>query len=74
MIGDIELVLDSGEKKAMKSGDICIQRGTMHAWRNMSETEWARMLFVLQPSKPLERGGEKMEEELADMTGVRAST
>jgi len=33
--GDVELVLDSGEKRAMKQGDVAIQRGTNHAWRNM---------------------------------------
>lgn len=33
--GDVELILDSGERRAMKPGDIAIQRGTMHAWRNM---------------------------------------
>lgn len=33
--GDVELILDSGERRAMRAGDIAIQRGTMHAWRNM---------------------------------------
>jgi quercetin dioxygenase-like cupin family protein len=31
--GEIELILDSGEKKLMKRGDVSIQRGTMHLWR-----------------------------------------
>ncbi|RKF62046.1 putative cupin domain-containing protein [Erysiphe neolycopersici] len=45
--GEIELILDSGEKRLLKRGDSCIQRATMHAWRNTSDTEWARMVFVL---------------------------
>lgn len=72
--GEIELVLDSGERKKMVAGDIAIQRGTMHAWRNMSDTKWARMLYILQASKPLEIGGEKLGEDLETMQGVRASS
>lgn len=72
--GEMELILDSGERKKMVAGDIAIQRGTMHAWRNMSDTKWARMLYILQPSEPLEVGGKKLEEDLETMQGVRAST
>ena len=72
--GEIELVLDSGEKKTMMPGDVAIQRGTMHAWRNMSDTKWARMMYILQPSKPLEIGGQKLGEDLETMQGVRASS
>lgn len=72
--GDVELVLDSGETKRMLPGDQCVQRGTMHAWRNCSDTKWSRMVFVLQPSHPITVGGEKLGEDLADMKGVRASS
>lgn len=72
--GDIELVLDSGETRRMGPGDQCIQRGTMHAWRNVSDTKWARMLYVLQPSQPIVVGGQKLGEDLADMKGVPSSS
>lgn len=72
--GKIELVLDSGEKRQMSPGDVAVQRGTMHAWRNMSDTEWGRMLYVLTPSKPLTVAGQSMAEDLETMEGVRAST
>ncbi|RMY29159.1 hypothetical protein D0866_08891 [Hortaea werneckii] len=72
--GDIELVLDSGETRPMKRGDIAIQRGTNHAWRNMSSEKWGRMLYVLQPSQPLQVAGKTFGEDLADMEGVRHST
>ncbi|KAH7093134.1 hypothetical protein FB567DRAFT_514737 [Paraphoma chrysanthemicola] len=71
--GEVELLLDSGEKRTMKRGDVAIQRGTMHQWINHSETEWARMLFVLQPCKPLKIAGEDFGEHLSGMAGVRPS-
>lgn len=71
--GEVELLLDSGEKRLMKRGDVAIQRGTMHQWINPSKTEWTRMLFVLQPSQPLTIGGKKFGEELDGMPGVRSS-
>ncbi|GAB7344277.1 hypothetical protein MBLNU457_2151t1 [Dothideomycetes sp. NU457] len=74
LMGDIELVLDSGETKAMKVGDICVQRGTMHAWRNTSQTEWARMLYVLQPCQPVTVNGEELKEDYGDMVGVPKSS
>jgi len=32
------------------------------------------MLYVLQPSKPLQVAGQKLSEDLESMKGVRAST
>lgn len=71
--GEVILLLDSGEKRLMRRGDVAIQRGTMHQWINPSETAWTRMLFVLQESKPLQLAGETVGEELAGMPGVRPS-
>jgi quercetin dioxygenase-like cupin family protein len=71
--GEVECLLDSGEKRLMKRGDVCIQRGTMHQWINHSKTDWTRMLFVLQESSPLKLSGEALGEELAGMAGVRSS-
>lgn len=48
--GSVELILDDEEKgprRVMHRGDVSIQRATNHAWRNVSKTEWARMLYVL---------------------------
>jgi len=74
LIGEVELVLDSGEVRLMKPGDICVQRGTMHAWRNTSKTEWARMLYVLQPSLPVSVGGTELVEDYGNMAGVPSSS
>ncbi|KAM3418558.1 hypothetical protein BST61_g4535 [Cercospora zeina] len=62
--GTVESVLDSGEVQVMKRGDVMVQRATMHAWRNPSKTEWARMIFVLQDCKPLFVKGERFGEDL----------
>ncbi|KIW88813.1 uncharacterized protein Z519_10297 [Cladophialophora bantiana CBS 173.52] len=71
--GEVELVLDSGETRCMKRGDVAIQRATKHAWKNASTDSWARLAFILQPSQVLEVGGEKLGEDLHTMQGVRVS-
>lgn len=72
--GEMELVLDSGETRKMKRGDVAIQRGTMHAWRNLCTDSWARMMYVLQESKPVEVSGEQLNEDYGTMEGVPASS
>jgi quercetin dioxygenase-like cupin family protein len=69
--GSIELLLDSEQTKLMHRGDVAVQRGTMHSWRNPSKTEWARMLFVLQHCQELTLGGKTLQEDLG--RGVEAS-
>jgi hypothetical protein len=71
--GQIELVLDSGETRIMNRGDTSIQRGTNHAWRNTSKTEWARMLYVLQESAPVLSNGKHLGEDYGGMPGVKPS-
>lgn len=44
--GEIWLELDDGAQTRMRTGDIAIQCGTRHAWRNKSERT-ATMAFVL---------------------------
>ena len=62
--GSIELVLDSGETQLMKPGDVAVQRATMHAWRNPSKDQWARMVFVLQDCQKLVLDGQVLKEDL----------
>lgn len=72
--GEVELVLDSGETTLLKRGDIAIQRGTNHAWRNASTTTWARMLYVLQEAQPLQFDSVTLKEDYGDgMEDVRQS-
>ena len=71
--GEVELILDSGETRLMKRGDVAIQRGTNHAWKNTSEG-WCRMMYVLQESEPFTVAGKTLGEDYGEgMEGVRAS-
>jgi quercetin dioxygenase-like cupin family protein len=50
--GEIEMELDNNERVTIRQGDVMIQRGTNHAWRNISDRS-CRMAFVLIDAKPL---------------------
>lgn len=82
--GEVELVLDSGETRLLKRGDVAVQRGTNHAWRNVTpdvvdpvtnerKAQWARMLYVLSPAQEIAIDGKRLG-EVVDGIGVRAST
>lgn len=62
--GATELVLDSGEKKLMKKGDVFVQRGTAHSWRNVTEKNdnygVLRVFFVFQPIEQVRLEGGKV--------------
>lgn len=69
LIGEIQCVLDSGEERTIKAGDVVVQRGTMHQWANKTDS-WARMVFILLDATPINLEGVKFEEDLGDMTGL----
>ncbi len=72
--GEVEMILDDGSVTKMARGDVAVQRATMHAWRNPSTTNWARMIFVLQDTKPLFINGKEFGEDLGVGTeGVKPS-
>ncbi|KAJ5865253.1 uncharacterized protein N7529_007169 [Penicillium soppii] len=62
--GTTELVLDSGEKKILKKGDVFVQRGTAHSWRNMTEKKdnsgVLRVFFAFQPIEQVQLEGGKV--------------
>ena len=66
--GDMAMDLDDGSSTLLTKGDIVVQRGTMHAWRNASTTQWARMLFILQDCQPLVLNGQRLKEDLGNGT------
>lgn len=51
--GAVELELDDGVVTTARAGDIIIQRGTVHLWRNPSLTEVCRIAFVLIEAAPV---------------------
>ncbi|KAF6223934.1 hypothetical protein HO133_010508 [Letharia lupina] len=58
--GEVEMILDDGVKRIMRRGDVAVQRGTNHGWRNVSSTEWARMFFVLQDAQKIKIGDKEL--------------
>jgi hypothetical protein len=48
--GELHLELDDGATKKLDPGDVVIQNGTRHAWRNKSDKP-ASMLFILVGAK-----------------------
>ncbi|ROT38912.1 cupin domain-containing protein [Sodiomyces alkalinus F11] len=67
--GVFELTLDSGEKRIMRQGDICVQRSTNHVWKNVTGngTLPGRMLFLLLDAKEVKVDGKKVEGDLGDL-------
>lgn len=58
----IHLTLPDSPTVILKAGDTVVQRGTLHAWENPSETEWGRMAFVVSEGKEIVlEGGKKVE-------------
>jgi quercetin dioxygenase-like cupin family protein len=60
--GKIELELENNIFKTVEAGGIIIQRGTIHKWRNPSENEICRIIFVLTEAKPFEVNGKPLNE------------
>ena len=60
------MILDDGVTRVLKRGDVAVQRGTNHGWRNTSGTEWARMFFVLQHAQKIEIGGKELGADLSN--------
>ena len=58
--GSIELILDDGVSTLVHPGEIVVQRGTIHSWRNPSADVTARVAFVLLDAKPVTVGGRPM--------------
>lgn len=64
MSGEIELELEDGLKKTVGPGGIIVQRGTIHLWKNPSDTEICRIIFVLTEAKPFEIDGKPLEDAM----------
>lgn len=62
--GEMEAILDSGETRLLKAGDVIIQRNTLHAWRNPSTTDYARCVFVINGCPPVKVGEKEMQQDL----------
>ncbi|KAF2835425.1 cupin domain-containing protein [Patellaria atrata CBS 101060] len=61
--GEVECILDGGETRLLRTGDVLVQRGTMHAWRNPSLERECRFVAVIHPIESVEVNGKKLEAE-----------
>ncbi|KAI0010977.1 hypothetical protein F4779DRAFT_262428 [Xylariaceae sp. FL0662B] len=59
--GELDSILDSGEVRTIRPGDVVIQRGTMHQWHNRSKG-WARIVFILLHALRIEIDGYQLGE------------
>lgn len=48
--GEVEIILDLGEVKLTKPGDMLVQRAVNHSWHNPSTSKWARIAAVSFPA------------------------
>lgn len=60
--GSLVLELDDGVEVELKTGDVFVQRGTIHAWHNRG-TEACEMVVTLVDAEPTEAGGNYFDDE-----------
>lgn len=67
--GEFKLILDSGEEKIMRQGDVSVNRAAAHQWHNITGngTLPGRMMWVLLDCKPLVINGQELKEELNEL-------
>src|SRR5207237_8144325 len=59
MAGEIDMELDDGVSVHLQTGDVMVQRGTVHNWVN-KETEACTMAVSLVHAKAVEAGGRRL--------------
>lgn len=61
--GELELELDSGEKRIVKAGEVVIQREAWHRWTNHSTTTRAVVFAVALGAEGATLGGMEMRQD-----------
>jgi quercetin dioxygenase-like cupin family protein len=69
--GECELRLDDGEVVTVRAGDVVVQRGTNHAWANVSDRP-VRFAWVLVDAEPVRVNGEPLPEAMPEGHDVLA--
>ncbi|KAG6890436.1 hypothetical protein C0995_008790 [Termitomyces sp. Mi166 len=60
VMGELVLITEDGTEKHLKNpGDMVIQKGTMHAWRNPTD-KWTRWITVLIAAEAAIPNGEPL--------------
>jgi quercetin dioxygenase-like cupin family protein len=60
--GQLELELEDGVKTLLGPGDVVVQRGTNHLWRNPSATEVCRIVFILIEASAYRHNGVPLQD------------
>jgi quercetin dioxygenase-like cupin family protein len=60
--GTLELELEDGVKTLLGPGDIVVQRGTNHLWRNPSDSAICRIVFILIEAPAYRHNGTPLDE------------
>lgn len=60
MSGEIDMVLDDGVVVRLKTGDVLVQRGTVHNWINNGSVPCV-IAFTLISAKPVSVGGKPLK-------------
>ncbi|KAF3936606.1 hypothetical protein ABW19_dt0208622 [Dactylella cylindrospora] len=68
--GELELVIPDGENKVFKRGDVIVQRGTFHGWRNPSTENQTLVFFVALESKPVQVGDKLLGEDFSNFANM----
>ena len=61
--GELELELDSGEKRIIKAGEVVIQREAWHRWTNLSTTTRAVVFAVALGAEGATLGGMEIRQD-----------
>jgi quercetin dioxygenase-like cupin family protein len=61
LTNEVELELDSGERRTVKAGGVIVQRGTNHRWRNRTQHP-TRIVFVLIEAPAYRHDGQPLPE------------
>jgi hypothetical protein len=56
--GDLWLLLPSGEDVHLKPGDLVVQRGTVHAWRNRTDKPTRYFAVMIDATLPVGQAGD----------------
>ncbi|RDW91782.1 hypothetical protein BP5796_01176 [Coleophoma crateriformis] len=67
--GVFKLILDSGEERIMRQGDVSVQRATAHQWHNVTDNgqKPGRMMWILLDCTDVVVNGQVMEGYLAEL-------
>ncbi len=71
LFGQVVLELDDGSATPLGPGDVVVQRGTMHRWRNTTDKP-CRIAFILVEAPPALVDGRPLEEVLPEHRPTQA--